>query len=101
MEVVHGPLHYSGGFNPGERPVLIERPGIFEQIADHASHPPGGTDHQIEQLPFARLQLFSVLLHEHFGASLDVPQRLLQVMGGNIGKLLQFCVGAGEAFGLS
>lgn len=96
-----------GGFEVGQRlgqnrPAIarLKRlaartdPRVGQQILDERLHPPDAINRVGDQLVGPGIELALVALLEYLHAPAHGPQRLLQVVGGNVGELLQVQVGA-------
>ena len=67
-----------------------------QQVVDQVLHPPRAVDGEADVLVGARVELASVALLEQLAEARDLAQRLLQVVRGDVGELLELGVGALE-----
>jgi len=79
--------------------------GVGEDIPDECLHPGGGPGDPF-QVSFGGLVQVAGAAFKHLGISADLPDGLLQVVGGDIGELPEFGIGSlemgiggGEFFG--
>ena len=68
-------------------------PGEGEQVVDQRLHPFGAVDREPDVFGTALVELVAVAPLEQLAERGDLPQRLLQIVGGDIGELLEFGVG--------
>ena len=75
-------------------------PGEGQQVVDQLLHALGAVDGELDVLvgPLVELPLVAAL--EQLAEARHLAQRLLQVVGGDVGELLQVGVGAGQLLGL-
>ena len=71
-----------------------------EQVVDQLLHPLGAVDREGDVLVGALVELPLVAALEHLGEARDLAQRLLEVVRGDVGELLELLVGALELAGL-
>ena len=67
-----------------------------EQVVDERLHPLRAVDGELDVLVRALVELAAVAALEHLGEARDLAQRLLQVVRGDVGELLELLVGALE-----
>ena len=79
---------------------LLEPPHAREreQVVDQVLHPPRAVDGEADVLVGALVELAAVALLEQLAEARDLAQRLLQVVRGDVGELLELGVGALEVF---
>ncbi len=65
-----------------------------EQVVDQLLHPLGAVDRERDVAVGALVELALVAALEHLGEARDLAQRLLQVVRGDVGELLELLVGA-------
>ena len=70
--------------------------GELEQVVDQVLHPAGAVDGELDVAVGALVELARVAPLEHLGEARDLAQRLLQVVRGDVGELLELLVGALE-----
>jgi hypothetical protein len=90
-----GPWLISASHRHDLLPVL-SRPRVCQQIGDHPLHSGGAIDGVGDELAGIAVQLILVARLEKLDVAGHHAQRLLQVVRHDIGKLLQFGVGAGQ-----
>ncbi len=85
------------GREPGRRAADS---GEREQVEDQLLHPLRPVDREVEVLLPALVELVAVALLEELAEARDLAQRLLQVVRGDVGELLELGVRAVELAGL-
>ncbi len=96
-----------GGLERGDRIVqrVVERQpdpdlvppadaGEGQQVVDQPLHPLGAVHGEVDVLPAAVVELVGVALLQELAERRDLAQRLLQVVRGDVGELLELGVGA-------
>src|SRR2546423_860188 len=105
--VVDGRLQVRQG--PVEGLVAVDRhenlggpadPGEGQQVVDQRLHALGAVDGELDVLIGPLVELALVAALEELAEAGHLPERLLEVMGGDVGELLQVGVGAGQLLGL-
>ena len=66
----------------------------LEQVVDQLLHPLGAVDRELDVAVGALVELARVAALEHLREARDLAQRLLQVVRGDVGELLELLVGA-------
>ena len=80
--------------------VDAAHPREREQVVDQGLHPVGAVDGEADVLVRLVVQLCAVAPLQELAEAGDLPQRLLQVVRGHIGELLQFVIGPREFGGV-
>ena len=70
------------------------RPAEREQVVDQHLHALGAVDGELDVLVGPRVELAAVALLQQLAEARDLAQRLLQVVRGDVGELLELGVGA-------
>ncbi len=76
-------------------------PRIGQQILDHVLHAAGGIHGKADELVGVAVQPTHVALGQQVEKTGDLAQRFLQVVRGDVGKLLKLGVGAAQFLGLA
>ena len=84
----------------GVRGVQPPDPGEGEQVVDQRLHALGAVDREPDVFGTAFVELVAVPLLEQLAERRDLAQRLLQVVRGDVGELLEFGVGPPQLLGL-
>ena len=74
--------------------IPVDQPGKVEHILDKLLHALGGRFDTIDHLAGIRGKFFTVAKNKLVCEGPDLPERFLQVMRSDIGKLLKLGVGA-------
>jgi hypothetical protein len=87
-----------GGVRIGRLDRLAARPdpGVGQQVVDLPLQADGAVHRVADVLLGLVVELLSVTLGQELRVARDHPQRLLQVVRGDVGELLEFLVGARE-----
>ncbi len=75
-------------------------PGEGEEVVDQRLHPLGAVDREADVFGAAFVELVAVSLLQQLAERGDLAQRLLQIVGGDVGELLEFGVGPPQLLGL-
>ena len=75
--------------------------GEREQVAHQRLHPGRRVGHEVDVLLAFVVEVLALLVREQGAERPDLAQRLLQVVGGDVGELFQLLVGAGEVAGVA
>jgi hypothetical protein len=81
------------GVHRAERLRPAADAGVSQQVMHQGLHPPGGIDGVREELVSLLVEDAAAAALQEFQVHVDLAQRLLEVMGCHIGKLLEVLVG--------
>ena len=99
VEVVQGLPERRAGVGRHRFPAASAHPCVSQQVLDQSLHPLGAIHGVLDERVGLRVQLIRILLLKQLHEAAHRPQRLLEVVRGHGGELLQVLVGAGEVFG--
>ena len=83
-----------------ERSLRAADPRERQQVVDEVLHPLGAVDRVVDVLVGPLVELVGVALLQQLAEARHLAQRLLQVVGGDVGELLEVGVGPGQVVGL-
>ncbi len=94
LQVPHGMLQDSLAVNRCKRTATGSDTGIGQQVADQPLHAVGTVHGKRDEFLGVAVQPVPVALRQQLREACHFSQRFLEIMGGDIGKLLQLPVGS-------
>ena len=99
FEVLEGAVDDFVAVNGGEGFGAGVEAGIFEEVEDELLHAFGAFDGEADVAVGVFVESALVAVLEELDVAGDHAEGFLEVVGGDVGELLEFGVGAGEGFG--